>query len=57
MDSEELVQPGSILLVNYAEIDVFLQLQSAPDGRIGFKELVQPGSILTSKYSDVNVLL
>jgi hypothetical protein len=57
MGSEELVQPGSILLVNYAEIDVFLQLQSAPDGCIGFKELVRPGSILTSKYSDVNVLL
>jgi len=52
-----LVQPGSILLVNCAEIDVILQLQLVPDGCFGFKELVRPGSILTSKYSEVNVLL
>jgi hypothetical protein len=57
MDSEELVQPESILLVNCAEIDIFLQLQSAPDGCIGFEELVWPASNLTSKYSEVNVLL
>jgi hypothetical protein len=52
-----VVQPGPILLVNCAEIDIFLQLQSAPDGCIGFEELVWPASNLTSKYSEVNVLL
>jgi len=52
-----LVQPGSIFLVNCAEIDVILQLQPAPDGCFGFKEFVRPGSILTSKYSEVSVLL
>jgi hypothetical protein len=57
MDSEELVQPQSILLGKYAEIDLILQLQPAPNGCIGFEELVWPASNLTGKHSEVNVLL
>jgi hypothetical protein len=52
-----LVQPGPILLVSCAEIDIFLQLQSASECRIGLEELVGSGSIVTDKRVEIVVLV
>jgi len=48
-----LVPPGSILLGKYAEIDILLQLGSAP----AFEKLVPPGSILLDKLVEIDTLL
>jgi len=52
-----LVPPGSILLGKYAEIDILLQLESAPGRQIGIGKLVSPGSILLGKLVEIDTLI
>jgi len=51
-----LVQPGSFLLGKCAEIDIFLQLQSASECGIGLEELVGSRSIFTGKRVEIAIL-
>jgi len=52
-----LIQPGSFLLGKCAEIDIFLQLQSASECGIGLEELVGSRSIVTGKRVEIVVLV
>jgi hypothetical protein len=52
-----LVPPGTFLLGKCAEIDIFLQLQSASECRIGLEELVGSRSIVTDKRVEIVILV